>query len=165
MNTPDVVLIVAWIAVVAYLVWQTLQKPASAARTGTPGRRLRARPGNGGMSERFTQPPRYGLDGDQSPEPARAEGASVAIPADHLAPPDQLAFALARLTPSLLCTLCLIELKQARAEGRPDPEVLPGIVMAATVADGQLTVGVLCEVRHPLAVGAPLPAGAPQLGD
>lgn len=60
---------------------------------------------------------------------------------------DQLAAALAKLTPSALCTICVLELKQHRMLGKTDPEVHPGVVMA----QGML----LCEVRHTINAGAP----------
>lgn len=135
----DVVLLVAWIAGIFYVAWQTTRKPPPAARTGARGHRQRARSGSGGMSVRFTPPPRYAPDPDSpSPEPST----------------DQLAAAMAGLTPALLCTLCVIELKQARAGGQPDPEVHPGFVMGEITADGHPSIGVVCEVRHLVAVGA-----------
>jgi hypothetical protein len=144
-NARDLVVIVAWIAVVAYLAVQTTRKPRSAARTGPRGRRLRARPGSGGMSVRFTPPPRYLPD---------------VITVTEL-PRDELATALAGLTPALLCTLCVIELKQARAAGQPDPEIHPGVVIGEVVIDGRASIAVLCEVRHQLAaVAVPGPAAA-----
>jgi hypothetical protein len=72
-------------------------------------------------------------------------------------PTGRLAAALATLTPSALCTLCVIELKQARNARRPDPEVHPGVVMAGVVINGVPSTMMLCEVRHPLNVGAPPP--------
>jgi hypothetical protein len=134
----DVVLIVAWISVVVFIGWQVTRKPASVARTGARGPRQRARSGNGGMSVRFTPPPRYVPDPDAPPEPSQ----------------DRLAAALAGLTPALLCTLCVIELKQARAGGEPDPEVHPGVVMGDVVINGRPSTAVVCEVRHPLGLGA-----------
>lgn len=148
-GTFDVVLLVAWIAGIVYVARRTTRKPPSAARTGARGPRQRARSGAGGMSERFTPPPRY-----------VPEVISVTE-----APRDELAVALAGLTPALLCTLCVIELKQARADGQPDPEIHPGVVMGEVVTDGRPTVGVLCEVRHALALAIPAPATTAQLGD
>lgn len=72
-------------------------------------------------------------------------------------PPDRLATALAAITPSTLCTLCVVDLKQARAAGQPEPEVLPGVVMAGLVLGGIPTSVMLCEVRHGLNVGTPPP--------
>lgn len=138
----DVAVFVAWISGIVYVTRQTTRKPPSAARTGSRGRRQRARSGNGGMSERFTPPPRYGPDVDARPK----------------ALPDHLATALATLTPALLCTLCVIELKQARAAGHAEQEIYPGVVMGETIIDGRASTAVLCEVRHELTVGtAPRP--------
>jgi len=156
-STPDTLLIVAWGLLVAYLVRETKRKPQSAARTGPRGRHLRARPGVGGMRERFTPPPRYGPGSKPEPEPSEAEGDSMAIEAYQLTAPDQFAAALAALTPSALCTPCVIELKQARATGQPDPEVHPGIVLSIVVINGVPTPAMLCEVRHQLDVGPTTP--------
>lgn len=135
----NVILLVAWIAGIVYVARQAARKPPSAARTGARGHRQRARSGSGGMSVRFTPPPRYEPDPDSpSPEPST----------------DQLAAAMAGLTPALLCTLCVIELKQARAGGQPDPEVHPGFVLGEITTDGRPAIGVVCEVRHALAMGA-----------
>lgn len=152
-STGVVVLLVAWIAGIAAIARLVTHKPRSAARTGSRGRRLRARPGAGGMSERFTPPPRYVPD-------------VISVSVSEL-PRDELAAALAALTPAVLCTLCVTELKQARAAGQPDPEVLPGIAMGDIVVDGRPSIGIVCEVRHPLAVGTaqPMVAQAAQSPD
>lgn len=150
MTAPlDVVLLAAWMAGIVYVTRQTRRQPPSAARTGARGHQQRARSGNGGMSERFTPPPRY------LPE---------VISVTEL-PRDELAAALGALTPALLCTLCVIELKQARAAGQSDPEVHPGVVMGEIVADGRPTVGVLCEVRHALTLATAAPAVVAPVGD
>jgi hypothetical protein len=151
MNTGlDILLLASWIAGIVYIARQATRKPPSAARTGPRGRRQRARSGNGGMSVRFTPPPRYHPDEDQSPEPAQAEGSRAMVVTVEMLPSDQFARALAGLTPALLCTLCVIELKQARAAGEPDPEVHPGVVMGDVVVEGRPSTAVVCEVRHPL---------------
>lgn len=140
-GTLDLLLIATWIGGIVYVVWLTRRRPPSAARTGNRGHRQRARSGAGGMSERFTPPPRY-----------VPEVISVTE-----APRDELAVAMAGLTPALLCTLCVIELKQARVDGEPDPEIHPGVVMGETVIDGRPMTAVLCEVRHQLEVGTQQP--------
>lgn len=72
--------------------------------------------------------------------------------------PDQLATALAGITPAALCTLCVVDLKQARAARQPELEVLPGVVMAGLLLGGVPTSVMLCEVRHGLNVGTPPPS-------
>lgn len=73
--------------------------------------------------------------------------AGLVLPAAEPAAVDQLGAALATLTPSTLCTLCVLELKQARMVGRAEAEVHAGVVMA----NGMM----LCEVRHTINAGAP----------
>lgn len=73
--------------------------------------------------------------------------------APELPAPDRLASALAGLTPSTLCTLCVIDLKQARTHDQPEPEVLPGVVMVPLALGGVPGSVMLCEVRHGLNVG------------
>jgi hypothetical protein len=73
--------------------------------------------------------------------------AGLVLPAAAPVAVDQLAAALGRITPSALCTVCVLELKQARMVQRPEPEVHPGVVMA----NGML----LCEIRHTISAGAP----------
>jgi len=157
MRGYDVALIIAWILVVAILARMVRNGQTSVARTGPRGRRLRPRSGDGGMRERFTPPPRYGPGSKPEPEPSEAEGDSMAIEAYQLTAPDRFAAALAALTPSALCTPCVIELKQARAAGQPDPEVLPGIVLSMVVINGAPSPAMLCEVRHQLDVGPATP--------
>jgi len=155
MRGYDVALIIAWILVVAILARMVSNGRASVARTGPRGRRLRPRAGASGMRERFTPPPRYGPGEDPGTEPT--EGVTPVITEDQLTSPDQFAAALAALTPSALCTPCVIELKQARATGQPDPEVLPGIVLSIVVINGMPSPAMLCEVRHQLDVGPATP--------
>lgn len=82
---------------------------------------------------------------------------SIASEPSPAPPVDRLAAAFATIAPSALCTLCVVELKQARGAGQPDPEVHPGVVMAGVVVNGIPSTMMLCEVRHPLNVGAPPP--------
>ena len=156
MSGRDLLFIAAWVSVIAYVAWQTSRKAPSPARTGGRGRRLRNRPGNGGMALRFTAPPRYHPEEDRSSEPVPAERDLAMITAEQLAP-DQLARALAGLTPSVLCTSCVAELVQARANDQPDPEVLPGVVLGEITNGGRPSTAMLCLVRHSLTVDVPSP--------